>query len=164
MLVRRTFKVVDAHGHTRTIRVPRPGLNLRDAALHQQCLWMEHVTSRPSIYVVYAVLVAVGFWAVLTNRTGFSLYGQPPELQVALIIVCMISLPVLRMQARALRTRVESSVPFCAECGYDLSGTLVAEDGCRVCSECSAAWKFARDAEVVQAKLEDADRPRQVKS
>jgi hypothetical protein len=161
VLVHRTFKVVDAHGHTRTIRVPRLGLNLRDAALHQQCLWLEHVISRPSIYVVYAVLVIVGLWAVLTNRTGFSRYGQPPEVQIALVVVCMMSMPVLRMQARALRSRVDSSNPFCAECGYDLSGTPITGGGCRVCSECSAAWKFSRDAEATQPTHASAAHPQQ---
>jgi hypothetical protein len=117
-------------------------LNLRDAALHQQCLWLEHVISRPWPNVIYAVLVVVVLWAALTYRSGSNRYAPDAVSEIAVAMVCILWIPVLRMQARALRSRLNSSQPFCAECGYDLSGTPVGDDGGRICSECSAAWKL----------------------
>lgn len=32
----------------------------------------------------------------------------------------------------------------CLVCSYDISNTPLADDGCRVCSECGGAWDFAK--------------------
>lgn len=86
--------------------------------------------------------------AVLVSRGGAPLpgpvtFGWPylPSLVLLLPIGIAVLGTYFGMPQRVSAERRKRGL--CGHCGYDLGSTEPGEDGCRVCSECGAAWRDA---------------------
>lgn len=141
-----TFQARDDRGTWRDI--PYGGMGVlhsrKGFRLHRQYLRVARLVSRPHLYVFIGTLCALAIGMTIGNLAK-QLYGQA-IFGIAVACFALLWIPAFRMHARKLRKDVDTVDPVCPACAYDLSGTPIASDGCRVCSECAAAWKFARDA------------------
>jgi hypothetical protein len=58
------------------------------------------------------------------------------------VLVALIALLVVGLRMRKLALRSCLRLGFCPGCGYEVGALPAEADGCRVCSECGAAWKL----------------------
>jgi hypothetical protein len=137
--------------HVVTYSVPIFRLRHTGAVLHLQCRGMEQIARGPWLYIlsIAGFILCVGLSIKELREQDYS----DAIAGFAMAYISIFYIPAVRYFARKLRIRADAEDPYCLTCGYDLRGTPVAGDGCRVCSECSAAWKFARDATSGDGKI-----------
>lgn len=137
--------------HVVTYSVPTFRLRHAKAALHLQCRGTERIARGPWLYILsiggFVLFVDLSIKEIREHDYSDAIAGFAGSL------FSMLYAPAFRYFARKIRIRADAEDPYCLACGYDLRGTPIADDGCRVCSECSAAWKFAQDAESHHAKI-----------
>lgn len=131
----------------------------RQASLHVFARNIKPLVESPWFWAcriaLFALCIGLGIKELYAREYSYALN---PCVGAVLVL---LSVPAVRRFVRFLRTRADATDPYCLACGYDLRGTTVADDGCRVCSECSAAWKFACDAETAQPTHANAAHPQQ---
>jgi hypothetical protein len=140
-------KLRDDRGARRVVTYSVPSFRLSPrmgAALHLQHRSVEQIARGPWLYIL-----SIAGFILCVGLSIKELRDQDYSDAIGGFIAALISIlyiPAARYFAGKLRIRANAADPYCPTCGYDLTGTPVADDGCRICSECSAAWRFARDA------------------
>ncbi|MBY0113989.1 MAG: hypothetical protein K2Y21_14325 [Phycisphaerales bacterium] len=105
----------------------------------------ELLVSRAGLSVFIMLTLTVCMACLLGFGGPFAafliLFTPVASLLILVSINSLTSLAVLAGEARhSLRARwIE--VSLCPACSYDLRGTLVEQDRCRVCPECGGAWR-----------------------
>ncbi len=96
---------------------------------------------KPITIVVVSVIVLVPvawvFWVLISqgDTKQAAVWGCIPIVMTGLF-------EINRRSVKYARVLVRSLPPGCLACTYDLSGIVAADDGCTVCPECGAAWRF----------------------
>jgi len=92
--------------------------------------------------VVWVLVVRLFFWKWFT--TGTMVAGS-------VIASIVVSIVTERLIGTGLHSRqwdkfvaAYTKAGQCPSCGYGLRGLPITEDGCVVCPECTAAWRFSR--------------------
>ena len=90
--------------------------------------------------IVAAVVVLVG-----PDAVGLVIFSVVIAPTMAVVLTALAAARTAwRDRPHALR-RSMALRRLCASCAYDLSANEPEPDGCTVCPECSAAWRFADD-------------------
>ncbi len=116
-----------------TIKAAHP-LNLLSTSLGMLVLgamsaWMTHVQWQQ---------------AVFSYRLAFVLFA----FAAAFALVGIASPFVLIARRRFLEIEIRRLPRLCPQCLYDLAGSPAEDDGCTVCPECGAAWRFGEPASI----------------
>lgn len=93
-------------------------------------------------FILPAMLGAALAPAYVAFNWSWPWWGQ--LLAVALVIVlpgAIIFVFARRLGARRIAC-VYRHAGLCASCGYDLADTTPQADGCRLCPECGASWRY----------------------
>ncbi len=146
-------KVLDARGIARAVPAPRPPittdtrtederqLDEMRAAFHgvPYGLWV-----RAAVGLIGGAVIGYGLYDLAREDVG-------PQDQMAAIVVSAIagSLTAFGFFRLGVKTpnvykvaHLLAHCRLCLCCGYDLSGSNPASDGCTVCPECGAAWRL----------------------
>lgn len=152
-----TLTLRDDRGIQFTIRSPH--LRLEMKADKAMVLWYRLAQVRRDRASTVTQIVGWGVVATMCAMLIFAgvhaaVSGDPRR-----AVLMFVFLPpvvalgyIWRRQMDAALARLESAraelPPVCPSCRYDLAGLPVEPDGCTVCSECGAAWRFNPQASV----------------
>lgn len=153
-----TLTIRDDRGRRFPIRSPH--LRLEMKADETMVLWYRlaqvrrDATSRVTTAVAWSLLGTV---AVALIAIGVKMWvdGIPFSAAICFAISagCLLGMIAWRRSLRRELAKLESAraalPPVCPSCRYDLAGLPTEPDGCTVCPECGAAWRFgtAKSAE-----------------
>lgn len=108
-------------------------------------LWRRHYWAWAFVFAFAAQLVLQIVIGVVRGALDWTAIGAKSSL---LFIGLLIGISITIMQRPQFGFKKQFLADMkqrrlCAACGYDLRGALAAIDGCTVCPECAAAWRFA---------------------
>jgi hypothetical protein len=107
--------------------------------------WTTTLVRRGLFWTVFMTLGAVGY-AAATRAAGRPLLHASNAATLlgscAIYLVGLASLLPAVVAERRRHARALSTQGRCGACGYDLAHTRAADDNCRVCPECGAAWRM----------------------
>ena len=96
---------------------------------------------------MYWGLAAAAVAATALAVVAWGEWDRAPVLAVvlAMFIGAALMRPWLLDQLVArIEARTAGAVPVCAACGYEMTGLAPQGEGCVVCPECGAAWRFEK--------------------
>ncbi|MEN0019525.1 MAG: hypothetical protein AAF747_01425 [Planctomycetota bacterium] len=96
-------------------------------------------------FAASAIPLGLGFGAMtaVITRDEWRTAGREITLLVTVIVVgTLLSGWLIRRHCLRLRRSLSSLPTTCLVCVYDLRSIELDDDGCKVCPECGAAWKF----------------------
>jgi hypothetical protein len=113
-----------------------------------------------SFFLILALLLfGVGVIAVVSAdewSLAMSVFGM------SFIFLMLMSACVVQQQHRFLREKelLETLPSACLICRYDLAGLAPEADGCTVCPECGASWRFPIRGPWGEEEKEGSNEPR----
>lgn len=148
---RRALMLRDDRGVPRPIRSPH--LKWQMKADEAKVLWYRLARVRRDressvtrcvgwgvVIVTCLLLGSVGTHAASTgdpNRSVLMFVFVPPVIALGYIWRRQMEVAIERLEAGRVKLP-----PVCPSCHYDLVGLSSQSDGCTVCPECGAAWRF----------------------
>jgi hypothetical protein len=91
--------------------------------------------------------VGAAFWVIGPHAAGLAIFSFVLAPVMAVLLTALAAARTAwRERGWGLR-RGMGARGLCAACGYDLAGHEPEADGCRVCPECGAAWRYDEEGE-----------------
>ncbi|MCC6427641.1 MAG: hypothetical protein IT435_12575 [Phycisphaerales bacterium] len=105
----------------------------------RRLLWRRYLTESTGMKITIAVCVL--FFLLLAVRQFNDGRRLPGFAMLILAGTTAATIPATRGKLRSIEQLAREDPPICVACEYDLAGIPIADDGCRVCPECGAAWR-----------------------